>query len=242
MSIKFPNPKPLIIKTLINIKVNVKSKISIKTQPQSYIHPAVRYGKRLFDMLFASFALLVLLPFFPVLAIVIKLDSKGNVFYQQQRLGRSQDDNNKVFTIYKFRSMFIDAEKEGIALLASKEDSRITKVGYFLRKTRLDETPQLINILTGEMSLIGPRPERPELSSTIEQVQPFFTERTYDVLPGLTGLAQINQSYLDSVNNIDQKLGYDHAYSLAISSPFSWMKTDLLIFFKTIQTVLRCNG
>jgi lipopolysaccharide/colanic/teichoic acid biosynthesis glycosyltransferase len=237
-NLKFQSQESFIMKTF----VNVKTKINMKPQQQSYIHPAVRYGKRLFDILFACFALLLLVPFLPLLAIAIKLDSKGSVLYQQQRLGRSNKNVDKVFTIYKFRSMFNDAEKQGIALLASKEDSRITLVGRFLRKTRLDETPQLINILTGEMSLIGPRPERPELSSTIEQVQPFFTERTYDVLPGLTGLAQINQSYLDSVNNIDQKLAYDHAYSLAISSPFSWIKTDVMIFFKTIQTVLKCNG
>lgn len=227
------------MKTLTNIKMNIILK---KAKQHSYIHPTVRVGKRLFDILFASFALLILIPFFPLLAIAIKCDSQGSIFYQQQRLGKSEKKGNHVFTIYKFRSMYSDAEKEGIARLASKGDSRITTVGRFLRKTRLDETPQLINILSGEMSLIGPRPERPELSCTIEQVQPFFTERTYKVLPGLTGLAQINQSYLDSVNNIDQKLAYDHAYSLAISSPFSWLKTDSLIFFKTIQTVLKCNG
>ena len=92
------------------------------------------------------------------------------------------------------------------------------------------------------MSLIGPRPERPELTTEIEKKIPFFTERTYHVLPGITGLAQTNQSYLDSVNNIGQKLAFDHAYSLAITSPTSWLKTDLDILFRTVITVVKCNG
>lgn len=213
-----------------------------KNQNVSYIHPAVKYGKRIFDIVFASIAILLLIPVFPFLAIAIKLDSKGPVFYQQMRLGRSKANDDNVFSILKFRTMYCNAEADGIPLLATKADPRITKVGTFLRKTRFDETPQLINVLKGEMSLIGPRPERPELTSKIEQDMPFFTERTYEVLPGLTGLAQINQSYLGSVDNIDEKLAYDHAYSLAISSPLSWLKMDIKILFKTVLTVAKCNG
>jgi len=125
---------------------------------------------------------------------------------------------------------------------AEKADPRITRVGRFLRKTRLDETPQFINILRGEMSVIGPRPERPELTSKIDKKMPFFSERTYQVLPGLTGLAQTNQSYLSSVNDINQKLAFDHAYSLAITKPSTWLKTDLSILVQTVLTVLKCNG
>ena len=208
----------------------------------SYIHPLVKYSKRLFDLVFSSAAILLLIPFLPFLALAIKLDSKGPVFYQQIRLGRSRTAQDRVFTIIKFRTMCMDAEADGIAQLAGEGDPRITTVGKFLRKSRLDETPQLLNVLKGEMSLIGPRPERPELSSEIEKSRPFFTERTYDVLPGLTGLAQINQSYQGSVHNIDEKLAYDHAYSLAISQPLSWLKTDIMIFFRTILTVVKCNG
>ena len=208
----------------------------------SYIHPSVKYGKRLFDIVFSCSALLLLLPLLPLLALAIKLDSKGPIFYQQIRLGKSKQGNGNVFSIIKFRSMRNDAEASGVALLAEKSDPRITRVGRFLRKTRFDETPQLINVLKGEMSLIGPRPERPELSCEIEKNRPFFTERTYQVLPGLTGLAQINQSYQGSVHNIDEKLAYDHAYSLAISQPLSWLKTDTRIFFQTILTVIKCNG
>ena len=208
----------------------------------SYIHPTVKYGKRLFDILFSSLALLLLLPTVPLIALAIKLDSSGPVFYLQQRLGKSQRGKKKLFKIVKFRTMGTDAEKEGVALLAQKEDPRITRVGAFLRKTRLDETPQFINILLGDMSVVGPRPERPELTTSIDQKRPFFSERTYQVLPGLTGLAQVKQSYLSSVNDIDQKLAFDHAYSLSITKPLSWLKTDLTIIIQTVFTVLKCNG
>jgi len=208
----------------------------------SYIHPLVTNGKRIFDVVFATIALVFLLPILPLLALAIKVDSKGPVFYQQIRLGRSKTTQEKQFNIVKFRTMYTDAEAAGVALLAGEDDPRITTVGKFLRKTRFDETPQLINVLLGDMSLIGPRPERPELSAKIEQSRPFFNERTYDVLPGLTGLAQVSQSYQGSVHDINEKLGYDHAYSLAISQPLSWIKTDTQIFFRTILTVIKCNG
>lgn len=208
----------------------------------SYIHPTVKYSKRLFDLIFASIAIVMLLPVIPFLMLAIKLDSKGPIFYQQIRLGRSKTAQEKRFSIIKFRTMFTNAEADGIALLAEQADPRITSVGKFLRKTRFDETPQLLNVLLGDMSLIGPRPERPELSSEIEKKRPFFNERTYDVLPGLTGLAQVSQSYQGSVHNIDQKLAYDHAYSLAISRPMAWIKMDTMIFFQTILTVIKCNG
>lgn len=208
----------------------------------SYVPPLVKFNKRIFDIIFASLALLMLLPLLPFLALAIKLDSKGPVFYQQTRLGRSKTAQDKLFTIIKFRTMYTDAEANGIAQVAGENDPRITPVGRFLRKTRFDETPQLLNVLIGDMSLIGPRPERPELSSEIEKKRPFFNERTYDVLPGLTGLAQVNQSYQGSVHNIDEKLAFDHAYSLAISQPLSWLKTDTMIFFRTILTVIKCNG
>lgn len=215
----------------------IQNYATFTTANDSYIHPIVKHGKRAFDLVFASCALVLLAPVFVLVAIAIKADSKGPVFYLQTRLGQ-----DKLFTIIKFRSMGTDAEKEGKALLATKGDPRITAVGRLLRKTRLDEVPQFINIIRGEMSLIGPRPERPELTTEIEKKMPFFTERTYHVLPGITGLAQTNQSYLDSVNDIGQKLAFDHAYSLAISDPVNWLKTDLSILVKTVCTVVKCNG
>ncbi|MCP4322950.1 MAG: sugar transferase [Psychromonas sp.] len=207
-----------------------------------YIHPTVKHGKRLFDILFSITAMLLLLPALPFIAIAIKLDSQGPIFYLQQRLGKSDQGKKRLFNIIKFRTMGTDAEKDGIPLLAEKSDPRITRVGHILRKTRLDETPQFINILLGQMSVIGPRPERPELTTAIDKKMPFFSERTYQVLPGLTGLAQIKQSYLSSVNDIDQKLAFDHSYSLSISKPSTWLKTDLSILIQTVLTVLKCNG
>lgn len=215
----------------------IESNETLTTPCTSYIHPIVKYGKRSFDLIFSLFALILLAPVFVAVAIAIKVDSKGPIFYLQTRLGQ-----DKLFTIIKFRSMGTDAEKEGKALLATKSDPRITAVGRFLRKTRLDEIPQFINVVHGEMSLIGPRPERPELTCEIEKKIPFFTERTYHVLPGITGLAQINQSYLASVNDIGQKLAFDHAYSLAITEPANWLKMDFAILVKTVFTVIKCNG
>jgi len=230
------------MKTLTNtISNNAQQKRSVVTQ-SSYIHPVVQYGKRVFDILFSFFALLLLLPIVPFIAIAIKLDSTGPVFYLQQRLGKSHHGKHTVFNVIKFRTMGTDAEQDGVARLATRGDARITAVGRFLRKTRFDETPQFINVLLGEMSVIGPRPERPELTTQIDQKMPFFSERTYQVLPGLTGLAQVKQSYLGSVDDIDQKLAFDHAYSLSISKPTSWIKMDLSILVQTVLTVLKCNG
>lgn len=215
---------------------------TVEGNQAGYIHPLVKRGKRIFDIVIALSGLLLLSPLLPLLAIAIKMDSTGPVLYRQLRLGEGGLDKINVFNIIKFRTMGMDAEKEGIALLATQGDPRITRVGRFLRKTRLDEVPQLVNVLLGDMSFIGPRPERPQITRQLEQDMPFFTERTYQVLPGLTGLAQINQSYLDSVNNIDQKLAYDHAYSLALSSPKIWFITDMKILLRTILTVIKCNG
>ncbi|GLS91290.1 sugar transferase [Psychromonas marina] len=227
---------------LITDTFNTNQQASNMNNQQGYIDPIVQRGKRIFDVLFSLFALLFLLPLLPLIAIAIKLDSKGPVFYLQSRLGKAHQGSHPVFNVIKFRTMGTDAEKEGVAMLATRSDPRITRVGKLLRKTRFDETPQFINVLLGQMSVIGPRPERPELTNEIDKKLPFFSERTYQVLPGLTGLAQINQSYLGSVDDIDQKLAFDHAYSLAISEPLTWLKTDCSILVKTVLTVLKCNG
>lgn len=207
----------------------------------SYIPWTVSCAKRLFDVVFATFALGLIVPLWPLIALVIKLTSPGPVFYSQIRAGRHTQQQN-TFTIYKFRSMVQHAEKNGEALLAKHNDVRITAVGKWLRKTRLDETPQLWNILKGDMALIGPRPERPELIDKIEGQHPFFTERTYQVLPGLTGLAQTQQSYLASVADIEQKMALDHAYCLNLSRFSHWVLMDSKILLATVVTVLKCNG
>ncbi|AHJ30096.1 sugar transferase [Nodularia spumigena CS-584] len=187
--------------------------------------------KRLTDIILAWLLLLFLSPLMLVVAIAIKLNSRGPVFYTQMRTGWE----GKPFRVYKFRSMYQDAEKRG-AQWAGKQDPRITKVGRLLRLTRIDELPQILNVLRGEMSLIGPRPERPEFDVKLREEIPYYDLR-YVVKPGITGWAQVMYPYGSSVEDAYEKLAYDlyyiKNYSLAL---------DLAIFFKTIRVVLLGKG
>lgn len=142
----------------------------------------------------------------------------------------------------KFRTMRTDAEAASGATWAAKSDPRITRVGQFLRKTRLDELPQFINVLTGEMSLIGPRPERPGFYQKLENEIPYFVERTYGVTPGITGLAQVNQGYDTCIEDVRSKVGFDHSYALSLSSPLSWLKMDIYIIFRTLVVMVCGRG
>ncbi|ENY3836478.1 sugar transferase [Vibrio vulnificus] len=199
-------------------------------------------AKRLFDLVFASLALLVTLPLFPLIALAIKVTSKGNIIYKQLRVGRSTPEKMELFEIMKFRTMYCDAESRSGAVWATENDPRITPVGRFLRKTRLDELPQLFNVLKGEMSLIGPRPERPDFYQRLEQEIPFFADRTYGVLPGITGLAQINQGYDTSIEDVRRKVGFDHSYALSLNSFSNWLQTDIAIIVKTIIVMVDGRG
>ncbi|HDY7977667.1 TPA: sugar transferase [Vibrio vulnificus] len=199
-------------------------------------------AKRLFDLLFASLALLVTLPLFPLIALAIKATSKGNIIYKQLRVGRSTPEKMELFEIMKFRTMYCDAESRSGAVWATENDPRITPVGRFLRKTRLDELPQLFNVLKGEMSLIGPRPERPDFYQRLEQEIPYFADRTYGVLPGITGLAQINQGYDTSIEDVRRKVGFDHSYALSLNSFSNWLQTDIAIIVKTIIVMVDGRG
>lgn len=162
--------------------------------------------KRLLDIAAAAAGLLVLLPALPLLALVIRLDSRGPVFYRQIRVGQF----GRCFNMYKFRTMRSDAEKDG-AKWAQRNDSRVTRVGRFLRRTRFDELPQLFNILRGDMALVGPRPERPEFVRNLEQLLPHYRLR-HLVKPGLSGWAQINYRYGASIADAHRKLCYDLYY------------------------------
>jgi len=142
----------------------------------------------------------------------------------------------------KFRTMRSDAELKSGAVWATKSDPRITRVGHLLRKTRLDELPQFINVLRGEMSLIGPRPERPGFYHKLEIEIPFFADRTYGVMPGITGLAQVNQGYDTSIEDVRSKVGFDHRYALALDNPLSWIKMDLDITLRTVMVMLMGRG
>jgi lipopolysaccharide/colanic/teichoic acid biosynthesis glycosyltransferase len=173
---------------------------------------------RKFFLLFPIFIIILL-----IFSLWIKLDSKGTVFFSQKRMGY----RGKVFTMYKLRSMYID--KYGTGFTGEKEDPRITKVGKIIRKFRIDELPQIINVLKGDMSFIGPRPESFELSKWYEKDVPFFAYR-HIVRPGLSGWAQVNQGYAAEVDGMNIKLEYDFYY---IKNFSFWL--DVLIAFKTIR-------
>jgi lipopolysaccharide/colanic/teichoic acid biosynthesis glycosyltransferase len=147
-----------------------------------------------------------------------------------------------IFEIMKFRSMYEDAETRSGAVWATQNDPRITPVGRFLRKTRLDELPQLFNVLKGEMSLIGPRPERPTFYNKLENEIPYFADRTYGVMPGITGLAQVNQGYDTCIDDVRRKVGFDHSYALSLCSVKSWIAADLSIITKTIVVMVDGRG
>lgn len=208
----------------------------------SDIDPITAKSKRMFDVVLTLMGLALTLPLFPLIAIAIKLDSPGPVFFRQMRIGRSTPELSLIFHMVKFRTMRTDAESKTDATWATDGDPRITRVGRFLRKTRLDEIPQFFNVLVGDMSLIGPRPERPGFYQKLETAIPYFAERTYGVTPGITGLAQVNQGYDTCIADVRSKVGFDHSYALALTSLKTWFKMDCYIMFKTIWVMLTGRG
>ncbi len=189
-------------------------------------------AKRLLDIVGGFVGVVITLVFLPFVSLAILVDGGRPIFYSQIRLGRGASR----FTIYKFRTMKQNAEQDGEARLAEKNDPRITRVGDFLRKTRLDELPQFWNILRGEMSLVGPRAERPELIAEFQKQVPFYRARLL-VKPGLTGWAQINYGYYASVTEMSVKLEYDLYYI-----KHRTLAMDFQIILRTIGTVLRRTG
>jgi exopolysaccharide biosynthesis polyprenyl glycosylphosphotransferase len=187
--------------------------------------------KRFTDLIVTALLLMLLFPLMLLVSLLIKLDSPGPVFYSQLRTGLY----GKPFRVYKFRSMYRDAEKRG-AQWASQRDPRITRVGYWLRVLRIDELPQIWNVLQGEMSLIGPRPERPEFDVKLKQAIPYY-ELRYLVKPGITGWAQVLYPYGASVEDAYEKLAYDLYY---IKNYSFWL--DIAIAFKTIRVVFLGKG
>lgn len=187
--------------------------------------------KRIMDVAVSLFLLLLSLPVWALTALAIKLESPGPVFFKQRRTGLF----NREFEIIKFRSMCQDAEKDG-ARWASKNDSRITRIGSFIRKTRIDELPQLINVLRGDMSLIGPRPEREVFIHDLEKHIPFYRFR-HMVKPGVTGLAQVRYSYGASIEDAKHKHRHDIYY---IKHQNGWM--DLKILLDTVRIVVTGKG
>lgn len=184
--------------------------------------------KRLFDLIIAIIAIILLFIPMLIISIFIRCDSKGPIFYKQERLGK----NGKPFNIIKFRSMIIDAEKDG-ARWASKEDERVTRVGKFLRNSRLDELPQLFNIILGQMSFVGPRPEREFFYNKFRTYIDGFEQRLL-IIPGLTGFAQINGGY-DLLP--EEKIIFDIEYIKKRS-----VIMDLKLIFETILVVFSHDG
>jgi sugar transferase (PEP-CTERM system associated) len=188
--------------------------------------------KRLIDIFVAFVGLLLALPILAVLAIAVKLSSAGPVLYRQARVGQ----HGRIFHVYKLRSMRVDAEAGTGAVWARRNDDRVTSIGRWMRRTRLDEIPQLWNVLLGNMSFVGPRPERPEFVRLLTERIPFYVQR-HVVKPGLTGWAQVRYTYGASVEDAVEKLQYDLYYIKNLSIPF-----DVFIIFETVKTVIRGAG
>ena len=192
----------------------------------------VQGAKRLVDIVAALIGLALASPIMLAVAAAVKLSSAGPALYQQRRVGQ----HGRIFTVHKFRSMRQDAEAGTGAVWARKNDDRITSVGQFLRRTRLDELPQLWNVLTGDMSLVGPRPERPEFVQQLTEQIPFYGQR-HVIRPGLTGWAQVRYTYGSSVEDAMEKLQYDLFYIKNLSIPL-----DLFVIVSTIKTVILRKG
>ncbi len=192
---------------------------------RSVLHHAF---KLLFDYAVSGFLLFLLSPGILLTAVLIKLDSSGPVFYSQERLGK----NKKPYKIYKFRSMVVDAEKNGGPAWSKSGDTRVTRIGNFIRNWRIDEIPQLVNVLKGDMSFVGPRPERDFFVKRLERDIPFYGVR-FTVKPGITGWAQINYGYGSTDEDALEKLNYD-LYYIKNSTVFM----DLFIVFRTTRTVI----
>lgn len=198
--------------------------------------PSISYStaniKRFIDVIFSAIALVVLSPLFAILAVGVKRDSKGPVFFRQTRLGLG----GKPFKIIKFRSMVCDAEADGHAHVTVDNDPRVTRFGRFLRKYRLDELPQFWNVLRGEMSLVGPRPERREFAEQIAARVPLYP-MLYQVRPGITSWGMVRYGYASNVDEMVERLRYDLIYLESIS-----ISTDLKILLHTVNTVVSGRG
>lgn len=225
---------------LASVYEEYTGKIAVENLRPSWLifAPGFRKGrllqasKRAVDVLASAVGLVLALPIMLAVGAAVRLTSPGPVLYHQRRVGQ----HGLVFVLHKFRSMRADAEAATGAVWASRQDSRVTWLGGFLRKARLDELPQLWNVLSGQMSLVGPRPERPEFVSDLTREIRFYGQR-HMVKPGLTGWAQVSYSYADSVEGTLEKLQYDLFYIKNMS-----ISLDLFILFKTIKTVLHRRG
>jgi lipopolysaccharide/colanic/teichoic acid biosynthesis glycosyltransferase len=225
---------------------------SPRKPPRLEVQPRSRSEilNRVVNILIACIALVILAPILVLVAIAIKLTSRGPVFYSQTRVGldrrrsridalydrREQDSGGRIFTIYKFRSMYIDAEQQSGAVWAQQNDPRVTLVGRFLRRTRLDELPQLVNVIRGDMNIVGPRPERPSIFARLREDISEYPLRQR-ARPGITGWAQINHNYDSSIDDVRTKVRYDLEYLERQS-----LAEDLRIMVRTVPVMLFKKG
>lgn len=228
---------PILVLPDLNAALTLRPKLSsVRPEPliditAPAITPATRSFKRLGDVCASALALLCLSPVFAVIALAIKLDSRGPVFYRQERLGIDR----KPFMILKFRSMRTDAEAGG-PQLSSPEDSRTTRVGHWMRKYRIDELPQFWNVLRGDMSIVGPRPERPYFAEQIAARQPAFM-LLHKVRPGITSWGMVKYGYAQNVDQMVERMAYDLLYLQNVS-----LSIDLKILLHTVATVITGRG
>ena len=192
----------------------------------------IRVYKPVFDFFFSLISIIGSIPLWIIISILIKVDSRGPILYKQKRVGK----HNTIFNAIKFRSMVKEAEKQTGPMWAEKDDPRITIVGRFLRRFRLDELPQLLNVLKGHMSLVGPRPERPFFVEKLKQKYPFYMRRS-KIRPGITGWAQIKHSYDENIEDVREKLRYDFFY---IENVDIWL--DLKIMLTTFWVMISGKG
>lgn len=195
------------------------------------IKSSQQISRRIVSTLTAAVGLLLFLPFFPFVVLLVRLSSKGPIFFHQTRVGMG----GRPFSVHKFRTMRTDAEAAG-AKWATKNDPRVTKIGMFMRKTRLDEVPQLWNVLIGDMGFVGPRPERPEFVPMLAEKIPYF-ELRHMIRPGLTGWAQVRFGYGATLAEAREKLEFDLYYIKHMT-----LGLDLLIMFETVKTIIRRQG
>ncbi len=199
--------------------------------PDAWFTRIEAFGRRALDIVTALLLLALTLPLMMIVSVLIPLESAGPVLYRQERMGL----DGRCFTLFKFRSMRADAEAGG-PIWAARRDSRVTRIGGFIRKCRIDELPQLFNVLRGEMSIIGPRPERPHFVEQLAEAIPFYADRLR-VRPGVTGWAQVNYPYGASIEDARQKLSYDLYYVKHRS-----LLLDVLILFATVRVILFQEG
>ena len=231
--------KGIIVEDAGSLRERLSGKIQLDgLRPSSFLYAegfrlraSQQFTRQILSTLAASIGLLLFAPFFPFVVLAVRLSSKGPIFFKQTRVGAG----GRHFEVVKFRTMYTDAEAGG-AKWATKNDPRVTRIGMFMRKTRIDEVPQLWNVLKGDMGFVGPRPERPEFIPMLSEHLPFYYMR-HLIRPGLTGWAQVRYGYGATLAEAREKLEYDLYYIKHMT-----LGLDLLIMFETVKTILRRRG